>query len=48
MGRRVTISCWSVERERAMDNWKGFERWLKQTSGMGKRAHQMKKSKNKR
>lgn len=28
--------------EKAIDCWKGFERWIKQTSGMGKRAHQMK------
>lgn len=36
------------ERERAIDSWKGFERWIKQTSGMGKGAHQMKKEHRKR
>jgi len=42
MGRRVIISCWGVQRERAIDSWKGFERAIKQTPGMGKRAHRMK------
>lgn len=50
MGGKGIISYWGVqrERERAIDSWKGFERWIKQTSGMGKGAHQMKKEHRKR